>query len=601
MARVNYVDVRGINNNSYDNFYDYIINIYIMNWHHIEYIAKLDEYYNKDEITLLYFFQLKKEKIEETFEKLKNIIELNDKIYKLFSYLKTDKVESFWVDLLYNNEYVEHELKKITDEKLREKITDFFEDNIRTFVYSNKQKWIDNIPIILDPKTIMSDYLTSVKIVFDPCNILLARIVDMYTICRMFKDFDIEKTPYDGADYKDQPKRANNIIIYTGDEHSTFYRKFLDKMQFEKISAKSQSQTCIDLRNFPLPFFSMSAINNYYIGKDEDEIIVKLDEEGQHLMNLSHTDSIDQEDAFEQLDKLLVKYIFYIENFKIRGFINRCGVITGPWQMGKVDQGVIVFWMANHIYNEFKPLLKKNVKKIIMPYEGQPFQNLIIKQSEKFNKNIKTIGFVHNFPPALPTNLIRRIGSPKKIIVCGTDQKYCLNKYLSWPKKDILISKSSRFINKNKDMSEIIFLPGYINSVNFIVKNLKKLILLHNYSNIRNFKIKIHPHKINSKIHIYVKKKISELFKRTKDNNYNKEKISIFFGSTGSIVEALECGCSAIHIVDDPALQIYGKNLFPNINIETIDKNIYIYSLKKKNMLLNFGKKKVTFNNYLKK
>ena len=257
--------------------------------------------------------------------------------------------------------------------------------------------------------------------------------------------------------------------------------------------------------------------------------------------------------------------------------------------------------MANHIYNEFKPLLKKNVKKIIMPYEGQPFQNLIIKQSEKFNKNIKTIGFVHNFPPALPTNLIRRIGSPKKIIVCGTDQKYCLNKYLSWPKKDILISKSSRFINKNKDMSEIIFLPGYINSVNFIVKNLKKLILLHNYSNIRNFKIKIHPHKINSKIHIYVKKKISELFKRTKDNNYNTEKISIFFGSTGSIVEALECGCSAIHIVDDPALQIYGKNLFPNINIETIDKNIYIYSLKKKNMLLNFGKKKVTFNNYLKK
>ncbi len=44
----------------------------------------------------------------------------------------------------------------------------------------------------------------------------------------------------------------------------------------------------------------------------------------------------------------------YIENFKIRGVINRCGVITGPWQMGKVDQGVIVFWMANHIYN--KPL-----------------------------------------------------------------------------------------------------------------------------------------------------------------------------------------------------------------------------------------------------
>ena len=90
-------------------------------------------------------------------------------------------------------------------------------------------------------------------------------------------------------------------------------------MQFEKISSKSQSETCIDLRNFPLPFFSMSAINNYYIGKDEDEIIQKLDEEGQHLINLSHTDSIDQEDAFEQLDNLVTKYIFYIKNFKIHG------------------------------------------------------------------------------------------------------------------------------------------------------------------------------------------------------------------------------------------------------------------------------------------
>jgi len=30
--------------------------------------------------------------------------------------------------------------------------------------------------------------------------------------------------------------------------------------------------------------------------------------------------------------------------------INRCGVLTGPWQMGKVDQGVIVLWVARHIF-----------------------------------------------------------------------------------------------------------------------------------------------------------------------------------------------------------------------------------------------------------
>jgi CDP-paratose 2-epimerase len=40
----------------------------------------------------------------------------------------------------------------------------------------------------------------------------------------------------------------------------------------------------------------------------------------------------------------------YIENYGIKGIINRCGVITGPWQMGKVEQGVIALWMARHIF-----------------------------------------------------------------------------------------------------------------------------------------------------------------------------------------------------------------------------------------------------------
>jgi CDP-paratose 2-epimerase len=36
--------------------------------------------------------------------------------------------------------------------------------------------------------------------------------------------------------------------------------------------------------------------------------------------------------------------------YGVRGIINRCGVLTGPWQMGKVDQGVVVHWVARHIF-----------------------------------------------------------------------------------------------------------------------------------------------------------------------------------------------------------------------------------------------------------
>ena len=40
----------------------------------------------------------------------------------------------------------------------------------------------------------------------------------------------------------------------------------------------------------------------------------------------------------------------YLEMYGLRGVINRCGVIAGPWQMGKVDQGVVTLWVARHIY-----------------------------------------------------------------------------------------------------------------------------------------------------------------------------------------------------------------------------------------------------------
>jgi CDP-paratose 2-epimerase len=38
----------------------------------------------------------------------------------------------------------------------------------------------------------------------------------------------------------------------------------------------------------------------------------------------------------------------YADSFGLRGVIDRCGVIAGPWQMGKVDQGVFTHWLLAH-------------------------------------------------------------------------------------------------------------------------------------------------------------------------------------------------------------------------------------------------------------
>jgi CDP-paratose 2-epimerase len=44
----------------------------------------------------------------------------------------------------------------------------------------------------------------------------------------------------------------------------------------------------------------------------------------------------------------------YIETYGISAVINRCGLLSGPYQMGKVDQGVIVLWVFAHLFG--KPL-----------------------------------------------------------------------------------------------------------------------------------------------------------------------------------------------------------------------------------------------------
>lgn len=44
----------------------------------------------------------------------------------------------------------------------------------------------------------------------------------------------------------------------------------------------------------------------------------------------------------------------YVDTYGMKAIVNRCGVITGPWQMGKIDQGVFVLWVARHYFK--KPL-----------------------------------------------------------------------------------------------------------------------------------------------------------------------------------------------------------------------------------------------------
>ncbi len=42
----------------------------------------------------------------------------------------------------------------------------------------------------------------------------------------------------------------------------------------------------------------------------------------------------------------------YRAAFGVRAVVDRCGTIAGPWQMGRVEQGVFAHWMLSHLHGE---------------------------------------------------------------------------------------------------------------------------------------------------------------------------------------------------------------------------------------------------------
>lgn len=78
----------------------------------------------------------------------------------------------------------------------------------------------------------------------------------------------------------------------------------------------------------------------------------------------------------------------YCQSYKIPSIINRCGVICGPWQWGKLDQGVFSLWMARHTYKNEQTSLSYTgfggeglqVRDLLHP---EDLFQLLLKQLEK--------------------------------------------------------------------------------------------------------------------------------------------------------------------------------------------------------------------------
>jgi len=89
----------------------------------------------------------------------------------------------------------------------------------------------------------------------------------------MFRTFNTDKEAFYGAIKEDQPKKAINIVIYSGDAHSQRYRRFLRDLNFQEDGKTGQSNyfttppnlDCIDMTDIKQPFFSDKFNTKMYV------------------------------------------------------------------------------------------------------------------------------------------------------------------------------------------------------------------------------------------------------------------------------------------------------------------------------------------------
>ncbi len=208
-------------------------------------------------------------------------------------------------------------------------------------------------------------------------------------------------------------------------------------------------------------------VNKLYL-KKAIKIKKKIDEEFE-------TQSASSLYGFTKLSsEKLIKEFFYKSS--LRYIINRFGVITGPWQFGKQDQGFVTLWVAKHFF-------KKKLSYIGFGGHGNQVRDIIhindvcniiylqIKRIKKINNNTFNIG----------GGIQNAISLKKLTFKCQkiTKNKVSIDKIKSTSSFDI-----PYFVTDNSKIYKFYkWKPSY--NIDFILKDI--YIWLKKYKNLRKY------------------------------------------------------------------------------------------------------------------
>jgi CDP-paratose 2-epimerase len=102
--------------------------------------------------------------------------------------------------------------------------------------------------------------------------------------------------------------------------------------------------------------YPIEYINDLKFAEDKTRFTILNEQKtvGASAKGIAENFPLDKPRSLYGMTKLASELVIqeYADAYDMEAIIDRCGVITGPWQMGKVDQGVFVLWVAKHYYKK---------------------------------------------------------------------------------------------------------------------------------------------------------------------------------------------------------------------------------------------------------
>jgi len=136
--------------------------------------------------------------------------------------------------------------------------------------------------------------------------------------------------------------------------------------------------------------YSLEALKNLPLTEEPTRLSVRTSSSGVSEMGIAETFECMKPRSLYGATKLASEILIhdYADTFKLKTMINRCGVIAGPGQWGKTDQGVFTLWVVNH---HFKKSLRytgfggegKQVRDLLHP---QDLLDLLLLQNESLDR-----------------------------------------------------------------------------------------------------------------------------------------------------------------------------------------------------------------------